>query len=48
MGGLRCRACRRFVLRRVHILLLVLLGIAVVVGLLEVAERLALTSLQRF
>jgi hypothetical protein len=45
---LRCRACRRFVLRRVHILLLVLLGIAVVVGLLEIAERLAQTSLQRF
>ncbi|MDQ3746817.1 MAG: hypothetical protein M3444_20805 [Acidobacteriota bacterium] len=41
MGGLRCRACRRFVLRRVHIFLLILLGIAAVVGLLELAERLA-------
>ena len=41
MGGLRCRACRRFVLRRVHIFLLILLVIAAVVGLLELAERLA-------
>ena len=41
MSGLRCRACRRFVLRRVHIFLLILLGVAVVVGLLELAERLA-------
>ena len=41
MGGLRCRACRRFVLRRVHIILLILLGVAALLGLLEIAERLA-------
>ena len=41
MGGLRCHACRRFVLRRVHIFLLILLGIAAIVGLLELAERFA-------
>jgi hypothetical protein len=48
MGGLRCRACRRFVLGRVHILLLILLGIAAVIGLLEIAERLAQTSMQPY
>jgi hypothetical protein len=48
MGGLRCRACRRFVLRRVHILLLILLGVAVVIVLLEIAERLAQTSLRPY
>ncbi|HYH85456.1 MAG TPA: hypothetical protein VEX60_08230 [Pyrinomonadaceae bacterium] len=36
MGGLRCRACRRYVLRRSHILLLLLLAVALVVGVLEV------------
>lgn len=48
LGGLRCRTCRRFVLSRVHILLLILLGIAAVIGLLELAERLAQTSIQRY
>jgi hypothetical protein len=48
MGGLRCRACRRFVLRRVHILLLILLGIAAVIGLFEIAERLAQTPMLSF
>ena len=48
MGGLRCRACRRFVLRRVHIILLTLVGVAAVVGLLELAERLAQTSWKSF
>ena len=48
MGGLRCRTCRRFVLRRVHILLLILLGVAVVIALLEIAERLAQTSLRPY
>ena len=36
-----CRACRRFVLRPVHIILLVLVCIIAVIGLLELAERLA-------
>ncbi|MDT5296029.1 MAG: hypothetical protein QOJ76_2909 [Acidobacteriota bacterium] len=41
MGGLKCHACRRFILRRVHIVLLILIGLAAVVGLLELLERLA-------
>jgi heme A synthase len=40
MGGLRCRACRRYVLRRSHVILLLLLGVALVVGVLEVVTRL--------
>ena len=48
MGGLRCRACRRFVLRRVHIILLILIGVAALVGLLDLAERLAETSWKSF
>ena len=48
MGGLRCHACRRFVLRRVHIILLILIGVAAVTGLLELAERLAQTSWKSF
>ena len=43
-GGLRCLACRRYVLRRVHVVLLILVGVAAVIGLLELAERLAQTS----
>ncbi|MBC7929806.1 MAG: hypothetical protein H7Z38_04485, partial [Rubrivivax sp.] len=40
MGGLRCHACRRYVLRRSHIILLILIGIALVVGVLELIARL--------
>ena len=47
-GGLRCRACRRFVLRRVHVILLIVVGVVAVVGLLELAERLAQTSWKSF
>ena len=47
-GGLRCLACRRYVLRRVHIVLLILVGMAAVIGLLELAERLAQTSWKSF
>lgn len=39
-GSITCRACRRYVLRPVHIVLLVLFGIIAVIGLLELAERL--------
>jgi hypothetical protein len=35
MGGLKCHACRRFVLRRVHIIFLIVVAVAAVVGLLE-------------
>ena len=48
MGGLRCHACRRFVLRRVHIIVLILIGVAALVGLLDLAERLAETSWKSF
>jgi hypothetical protein len=39
-GGIRCRACRRWVLGWPHLLFLVLLGFATVVGLLELLFRL--------
>lgn len=35
MGGLKCHACRRFVLRRAHVIFLVIVAILLVVGLLE-------------
>ncbi|MCA1621549.1 MAG: hypothetical protein LC795_20200 [Acidobacteria bacterium] len=40
MGGLKCRTCRRFVLRRSHVILLVLVAVAAVVGLLELVSHL--------
>ena len=40
MGGLKCHACRRFVLRRVHVILLILVAVAAVVGLLELVSQL--------
>ncbi|HYE15334.1 MAG TPA: hypothetical protein VD968_12880 [Pyrinomonadaceae bacterium] len=41
MGGLKCRACRRFILRRCHVVFLVLLGIAAAVVLLELIARMS-------
>jgi hypothetical protein len=38
-AGLHCRACRRWVLRRHHILVLALLGVAIAVALLELLFR---------
>lgn len=35
MGGIRCRACRRYVLRWPHLLFLLALCVAFVVALLE-------------
>jgi len=35
MGGLECRACRRFVLGWPHIALLIILTVAALLGLLE-------------
>ena len=35
MGGLKCHACRRFVLRRAHVILLILLAVVALYGLLE-------------
>ena len=40
MGGLKCHACRRFVLRRAHVILLILIAFALVLGLLEVVGQL--------
>ena len=40
MGGIRCRACRRWVLRWPHILVLVLLIAATAAALIELLFRL--------
>jgi hypothetical protein len=40
MKGLKCHACRRFVLRRVHVILLILVAVVVVIGLLELVAQL--------
>ena len=40
MGGLKCHACRRFVLRRVHVVFLILVAVVVVLGLLELVALL--------
>lgn len=41
MGGLKCHACRRFVLRRVHIVFLIVVAVAAVIGLLGLLELLS-------
>ena len=48
MGGLKCHACRRLVLRRVHILFLVLFAAAAVVLLLELIGMLTPPPLKSF
>ncbi len=40
MGGIRCRACRRFIFSWPHIVILVLLALVATVGLLELFHRL--------
>lgn len=40
MRGLKCYACRRFVLRRVHFIILILAALAFVLLLLEIVARL--------
>ena len=40
MGGIRCRACRRFIFRWPHIVVLALLALAVTVAVLEFFHRL--------
>lgn len=40
MGGLKCHACRRFVLRRAHVIFLIFVAFIAVVGLLELIEHL--------
>ena len=40
MGGLKCHACRRFVLGRVHFVFLLLVAVVAVIGLLELISYL--------
>ncbi len=40
MRGLKCPACRRFVLRRSHVIFLILVAVVAVVGLLELMSYL--------
>ena len=40
MGGLKCHACRRFVLRRAHVIFLILVAAVAVFGLLELISYL--------
>ena len=47
MGGLQCRTCRRFVLRRVHVILLILVAVAAVFGLLELIAYLTPPPLKK-
>ena len=47
MRGLKCHACRRFVLRREHLIFLLLVGVAAVIGLLEVIEYLTPPPLKK-
>jgi hypothetical protein len=39
MGGLKCRACRRYVLRWHHLVILIALCLALAVGALELLFR---------
>ena len=48
MGGLKCLACRRIVLRRVHIIILAVVTAASVVGLLELLAYLTPPTLKSF
>ena len=48
MGGLKCRACRRFVLRRWHVAVLILLAVALGLGLLELVAQLTPPPLKTF
>jgi hypothetical protein len=40
MGGLKCRACRRFIWRRWHFVLFAMFAIVAVFGLIELIARL--------
>lgn len=47
MGGLKCHACRRFVLRRWHIIFLILSAVVAVFGLLELISYLTPPPLKK-
>ena len=40
MWGLKCRACRRFVLGRWHVIFLIVVSFVAVIGLLELVSYL--------
>ena len=40
MGGLKCHACRRYVLRRWHVVFLIIVALLAVYGLLELISYL--------
>ncbi len=48
MGGLKCHACRRIVLRRGHVIFLILVAIAIVLGLLELVAQLTPPPLKTY
>ena len=48
MGGLKCYSCRRLVLRRAHVIILILIAVAVVFGLLELAGYMTPNPLETF
>jgi hypothetical protein len=41
MGGLKCHACRRFVLRRAHVIFLILVAVVALIGVLELIAHLS-------
>ena len=47
MGGLKCHACRRYVLRRWHVVFLILLAVVAVYGLLELIGYLTPSPLKK-
>jgi hypothetical protein len=47
MGGLKCHACRRFVLRRAHVIFLILVAVVALVGVLELIEHLTPLPLKK-
>ena len=48
MGGLKCHACRRIVLRRGHVIFLILVAVAIVLGLLELVAHLTPPPLKTY
>ena len=48
MWGLKCHACRRFVLRRVHVVILAVVAVAALVLLLEIIGLLTPPPLKSF
>ena len=47
MGGLKCHACRRFVLRRTHVVFLIVLAVVAAFGLLELIWHLTPPPLKK-